>query len=190
MRMTRSKIRALAVVGMAGVVATLGTVAFQANAAETPVAPAAVGPGAQSVSIPRIPSAIKPPQGAKPIGAYVVANGTQTYTCTGGVYPAASTPEATLIGTGGRVHHFGGPSWQSERDGSLVTATKTAESPKSGTIAELLLTVNSTSGKGVLSNAAFISRLATSGGVAPAGACVDGTKTSVDYKAVYVFWSK
>ncbi|MFI5838897.1 DUF3455 domain-containing protein [Catenuloplanes sp. NPDC051500] len=190
MRMTRSKIRTLAVVGMAGVVATLGTVAFQANAAEVPVAPAAVGPGAQSVGIPRIPAAIKPPKGAKPIGAYVVTTGTQTYTCAGGVYPAASVPEATLIGTGGKVHHFKGPSWQSERDGSLVTATKTAESPKAGTIAELLLTVNSTSGTGVLSKAAYISRLATSGGVAPAEACTDGATKAVPYKAVYVFWSK
>jgi hypothetical protein len=188
---TRARVRALAVVGMAGVLATVGAVTFQASAAEVaaPEAPAAVGPGSRQVSIPGIPKAIKPPKGARPIGAYVVTSGTQTYKCTGGIFTGASTPEAQLVGTGGGIHHFGGPSWQSQRDGSLVTASKTAESPRAGTIAELLLTVESHTGTGILSKAAYISRLYTSGGVAPAGACTDGATKAVPYKAVYVFWS-
>ncbi|MFG1914942.1 DUF3455 domain-containing protein [Micromonospora sp. NPDC048898] len=98
-------------------------------------------------------------------------------------------PEAQLIGTGGRVHHFGGPSWQSERDGSLIKAKKTAESPRPGTIPELLLTVDTHSGTGILGNVAYISRLLTSGGVAPVGDCVDGATAAVPYGAVYVFWT-
>ncbi|BCJ50624.1 hypothetical protein Asp14428_20990 [Actinoplanes sp. NBRC 14428] len=187
---SRSRIRALAVVGMAGVVATIGAVTYQANAAEVSVAaPVASGADARQVGIPGIPSAIRPPKGSRPIGAYVVTKGTQTYKCTGGVFTGASTPEAALVGTGGKIHHFAGPSWQSERDGSLVTATKTAESPRKGTIAELLLTVNSHTGSGILSKAAYINRLYTSGGVAPAGSCTDGSTTAVPYGAVYVFWA-
>jgi hypothetical protein len=188
----RSRARALAVVGMAGVLAAIGTVTYQASAAEVaaPAAPAAFGPGSRQVAIPGIPAAIKPPKGARPLGAYLVTSGTQTYKCTGGIFTGASTPEAQLVGTGGRIHHFGGPSWQSERDGSLVTATKTAESPRTGTIPELLLTIDKHTGSGILSNAAYINRLFTSGGVAPAGACTDGDTKAVDYKSVYVFWSK
>ncbi|MFI9644058.1 DUF3455 domain-containing protein [Micromonospora sp. NPDC051925] len=185
---SRSRVRALAVVGMAGVVAALGAVTHQASAAEV-AAPAAVGPDARRVDIPRIAPAIKPPAGARPVGAYVVTRGTQTYTCAGGVFTGASVPEAQLIGTGGRVHHFKGPTWQSERDGSLVTAKKTAESARPGTIPELLLTVDTHSGTGILSNVSYISRLLTSGGAAPTGACTDGATKAVPYGAVYVFWA-
>ncbi|WP_127502677.1 DUF3455 domain-containing protein [Actinoplanes solisilvae] len=183
----RSRVHAAAGVGMAVVVTAVGAVTFNASAAEV-VAPAAVGPDARAVSIPGIPKDIRPPKGAKPIGAYVVTSGTQTYTCTGGVFTGASVPEAQLIGTGGRVHHFGGPSWQSTRDNSLVTAKKLAESPRTGTIPELLLEVVTSTGGGVLGRSTHISRLLTSGGTAPAGACVDGAKKAVNYGAVYVFW--
>ncbi|MFI6235168.1 DUF3455 domain-containing protein [Micromonospora sp. NPDC050784] len=183
-----SRARAVAVVGMAGVVAAIGAVTQHASAAEV-AAPTSVGADARRVDIPRIASSIKPPAGSRPVGAYVVARGTQTYTCAGGVFTGASVPEAQLVGTGGRVHHFKGPSWQSERDGSLITAKKTAESPRAGTIPELLLTVDTHTGTGILGDVAYISRLLTSGGVAPAGACTDGATAAVPYGAVYVFWA-
>lgn len=202
---SRSRVRALSAVGMAAVAATIGTVTFNASAAEVaapatraaavPAAPAPVGPDARAVSIPLIPDAIKPPAGARPIGAYLVTSGSQNYTCvvaagaTSGGYTGASTPEAQLLGTGGKIHHFGGPSWQSERDGSLVTATKVAASPRTGTIPELLLQVASHSGNGIMTKADYISRLFTSGGVAPAGTCAAGAVTKVSYRAVYVFWT-
>ncbi|MFG1649330.1 DUF3455 domain-containing protein [Micromonospora sp. NPDC049275] len=184
---SRSRVRALAVIGMAGVLAAIGPVTRQASAAE--VAEGATMSANARVDIPRIASSIKPPAGSRPVGAYVVTRGTQTYTCAGGVFTGASVPEAQLIGTGGRVHHFKGPSWQSERDGSLITAKKTAESPRSGTIPELLLTVDTHAGSGILGNVAYVSRLLTSGGIAPAGACVDGATTAVPYGALYVFWA-
>jgi hypothetical protein len=178
---TRSRVRAAAAVGMAGVVVTVGAVTLQASAAEvaTPKVDA----------LPSIPVAIQPPAGSTPIGAYRVVTGTQTYTCTGGVFTGASVPEAQLYGSGGRLHHFAGPSWQSERDGSLVTAAKVAESPREGTIPELLLQVKTSTGTGVLSEATYISRLLTSGGLAPARACTDGEKAAVPYGAVYLFWT-
>ena len=191
----RSRVRALAAVGMAAIVGGIGAVTFDASAAETSfTAPAPVGADARAVSIPGIADAIKPPKGSRPIGAYLVTNGTQNYTCvvpagtTTGGYTAGSTPEAQLVGTGGRIHHFGGPSWQSLRDKSLVTATKTAAVDKAGTIPELLLTINSHTGNGILSKADLISRLHTSGGVAPTGSCTAGQVVKVKYGAVYVFW--
>jgi Protein of unknown function (DUF3455) len=175
---------------MVAVAAAVGTVTYQASAAEV-AAPAAVGADARAVSIPTINSKIKPPAGSKPIGAYVVAAGTQNYTCaTTGTYPTTSTPEAQLIGTGGRIHHFAGPSWQSLRDNSLVTAAKVdgAQVDRAGTIPELLLKVATHSGSGIMTKADYINRLFTSGGAAPAGSCTSGQVAKVPYSAIYVFW--
>ena len=176
----RTRVRALAVTGMAAVTVAVGAVTYQASAAETS---SSASPDVRAVAVPIIPDVIQPPKGSRLIGAYLVESGTQTYTCG----TPGSTPEAQLIGTGGRIHHFAGPSWQSERDGSLVTATKIAESARAGTIPELLLKVNSHSGHGILDKADYINRLLTSGGTAPAD-CPAGTTISVPYKAVYVFW--
>ncbi|GAA2707603.1 hypothetical protein GCM10010429_19860 [Micromonospora olivasterospora] len=194
----RSRIRALAVVGMAAVTGAVGGVTHAASAAKVapPAAPATAGSGAHASSFLSIPDVIKPPAGSQPIGAYLVVSGTQTYTCvvpegaTAGAYTDASVPEALLFGTGGIVHHFAGPSWQSTHDGSLVTATKIASSNRSGTIPELLLKVTTRSGTGVLSEADYINRLMTSGGVAPTGPCTasETAEVQVPYSATYVFW--
>jgi uncharacterized protein DUF3455 len=185
---TRFRRRALAATGMAAVVAAIGAVSYQASAAE--VAAPARASDTRAVDIPLIPVAIQPPAGSRPLGAYLVQTGTQNYTCGATGAYGASIPEAQLIGTGGRIHHFGGPSWQSERDGSLVTAIKSADAPsaQAGAIAQLLLKVNSHTGHGIMDRADFINRLLTSGGLAPAGACTPGATASVPYRAVYVFW--
>jgi hypothetical protein len=185
----RSLVRTAAVVGMAAVIAAVGAVSYQASAAE--IAAPAVVRGGQPVSIPSvIPGAIKPPAGSKPIGAYVVRTGTQNYTCNdAGTGYGTSTPEAELIGTGGRIHHFGGPSWQSERDGSLVTAIKVKDySPLTSAIPELLLKVATHTGSGILTGADYINRLHTSGGLVPTGTCLAKSTVAVPYKAIYVFW--
>lgn len=177
----RTRIRALTLAAAATVVAGLTAVTYQASAAELTGGPRP----RPSASV----SPIDPPAGLRRIGDFRVVKGTQTYTCTGGVFTGGSVPEAQLAGARGLIHHFKGPSWQSERDGSLVTATKTAENPRTGTIPELLLTVNSHTGTGILSKANYINRLLTSGGTAPTGACTDGTTKAVPYGAVYVFWA-
>jgi hypothetical protein len=190
---SRSRVRALAVVGMAAVTATIGAVTYNASAAEVAApaaAPAAFGPGSRPVSLPLVPDAIKPPAGSKPIGAYIVTSGVQKYTCLNGVVPAASNPEAELAGTGGKIHHFGGPTgpnWQSERDSSLVVGAKDKALDNPGSIPQLLLHVVTHSGAGVLAKADFINRLYTSGGVAPSS-CTGTETIAVPYKAVYVFW--
>ena len=185
---SRSHVRLHAATGVAAVVASVGAVTLPAQAAD------AAGPGPRAVAIPGLADAIKPPAGSRPIGAYVVVAGTQNYTCvvaagaTTGAYTGAAVPEAQLVGTGGRLHHFAGPSWQSERDGSLVTATKVAASARTDAIPELLLKVLTHTGKGVLDRADYINRLHTSGGVAPTSSCTTGETVRVPYKAVYVFW--
>jgi Protein of unknown function (DUF3455) len=182
----KTRVRALAVIGMAAVTVAVGTVTYQASAAET-AAPAASD--ARAVAVPLIPDAIKPPPGSRPIGAYVVVTGTQTYTCGANrAWGTSSTPEAELIGTGGRIHHFKGPSWQSRRDGSLVTASRVNGVDRAGTIQELLLKVETHQGSGILDKADYINRLLTSGGVAPAGPCEPNATVAVPYKAIYVFW--
>lgn len=183
---TRSRISAVAVAAALGA-ATIATPALAGVHNDGPA-------GARPVAVPLIPKDIRPPAGSKLVGAYIVTSGTQTYTCvvpagaTTGAFTGSSTPEAQLIGTGGRIHHFGGPSWQSLRDGSLVTASRVASSTVDGAIPELLLKVETHSGKGVLSRADLINRLRTSGGVAPAGSCAAGEKASVPYGSIYVFW--
>lgn len=182
---TRSHPRAVTLAAAATVVVAVGAVTFQASAAELG------GPRPRPSATPSA-SPIDPPAGSRKIGEFRVVTGTQTYTCTGGVFTGASVPEAKLAGPAGRIHHFKGPSWQYERDGSLVTAAKVAEVARTGTIPELLLEVNSHSGpaNGKLAGATHIQRLATSGGVAPTRACTDGTTTAVRYGALYVFWGK
>jgi hypothetical protein len=182
MSSSRTRLRAATVAAAVTVVAAVSAVTYNASAAEVAGRPRPQ-PSASA-------SPIDPPAGLRRIGSFRVVKGTQTYTCTGGVFPAASVPEAMLAGPGGAIHHFKGPSWQSVRDGSLVTATKKAELPRPGTIAELLLEVSSHSGasNGLLAKATHIQRLNTTGGVAPAGACTDGTTKAVRYGALYVFW--
>ncbi len=162
---------------MAVATVSFAAVTYQASAAETPQGPPAGGGAA----------GIEAPAGLRSVGSFDVSTGTQTYTCAGGVFAGASVPEAQLVGEGGSIHHFKGPSWQSDSDGSLITAAKVGESPVAGAIPELLLKVNSSTGDGLLSEVTHIQRLRTSGGVAPARACTDGETTAVPYGATYVF---
>jgi hypothetical protein len=200
----RTRIRAITTVGAAGVVVALGSVTYNASAAETSSSAAArpAAAGVQNVRPPAeslIPANIRPPAGSKLVGAEIVVSGTQTYTCkvtapaTEGTYVGtSSTPEAKLAGTLGFVHHFAGPTWQAQppvdNSSSKITAGRVDGVDKPGTIPWLLLKVNSSSGTGALAKTQYIQRLATSGGAAPTDACTDGQKVSVPYGAIYVFW--
>ncbi|GAA3958681.1 DUF3455 domain-containing protein [Actinoplanes auranticolor] len=165
----RSLKRKFAVAAAAVVAVGVSAVTYQASAAEAP--------------------SLQPPAGLKIIGQFVVGTGTQTYTCTGGKFAGSSVPEATLFdGANRKIHHFGGPTWQSESDGSLITAGPVANSPVPGAIPELLLEVKTRSGQGFLTTVTHIQRMNTFGGVAPATPCTDGQKTSVPYNANYILW--
>ena len=185
----RTRLRVVSIAGAAAVVAALGAVTFNASAAENSEASVSAAAGAEFTRG-GIPAAVRPPAGSRFVGYAKVTTGTQTYTCTGGVFTGASVPEANLSGSVGRIHHYKGPTWEQTRDGSIITAAKIGESAVPGAIPQLLLEVNGHSGRtGVLTKVNYIQRLSTTGGTAPAGACTDGQTKAVKYGATYVFWA-
>ena len=135
----------------------------------------------------QVPEAIKVPAGNKKI-AVMPARGVQTYQCTAGAWVFLQ-PDAILRYQGRpEVLHSKGPVWTSVRDGSSVTAAAQANSPVPNAIPQLLLRATANRGPGLFAGVTFIQRLNTTGGVAPAGACTDGTTASVPYTADYTFW--
>ncbi|MFI5911126.1 DUF3455 domain-containing protein [Dactylosporangium sp. NPDC051541] len=149
----------------------------------------------------RLPAGAPTPGAGFRIGAaYRVVTGTQTYACTAnadgtGTWATKSTPEAHLQRYGRpatTIHHYAGPRWESDTDHSIVLGAVDQTVPKTGTIAWLLLHVaaHENTKPGELDRVSFISRVNTTGGVGPTGACSPTTDTpvSVTYGADYVFW--
>lgn len=132
---------------------------------------------------------VQVPSGHK-IVAKLYAKGVQTYTCTTGAWKGLE-PAATLADRLGRAVglHSRGPIWVSTTDGSAVEAAPVdgARNEVSGAVPELLLKAKSTRGTGVFAGVTYVQRLATKGGLAPAGGCTEGAQTSVRYEALYTF---
>jgi hypothetical protein len=177
---------------IAGVV---GAAAFVAAGIAVAAAPAGAAPvratltGDQAAVQTQVPDTIQPPVGNKRI-AEMDARGVQTYKCTNGVF-TFQQPDAILTSNGkAQVLHTNGPIWTSVVDGSTVGGTTVGTAPSPNAIAQLLLAGNKVRGPGVLADVTFIQRLDTIGGLAPTGACVDGTTASVPYTATYTFWVK
>ncbi len=124
------------------------------------------------------------------LAVQALGSGVQIYTCTAGAW-VLKAPEANLLDPHGRFlgNHFLGPSWQ-WRDGSKIKGTKVAgvPAPAATDVPWLLLSVNSPEGEGKLADITHIQRLHTAGGVAPAGACTEGTESRVPYTADYLFY--
>jgi hypothetical protein len=145
----------------------------------------------------KIPSQLKPPDGAKLI-LHARAKGDQIYVCKqdGATYSwTLKAPEAQLLDESGQVigHHFAGPSWQST-DESKVTGkvAARADSPDPESIPWLFLTAADHSGNGLMSQVTHIQRLNTKGGKAPAAGCDAshlGAETRVPYTADYFFYA-
>src|SRR5258707_504808 len=70
-----------------------------------------------------------------------------------------------------------------------VGAVPVATVNRNGAIPELLTKANQNQGQGMFSKVTYIQRLRTTGGVAPAGSCTDGSQQATRYSAVYRFWS-
>jgi hypothetical protein len=150
----------------------------------------------------RLPAdAPRPAAGFKILSAYRVAIGYQVYSCvtaadgTSAWSTPTSTPEAFLrrYRGAGVIHHHAGPRWTSTRDGSTIVGVVDVRLGRDGTIPWLLLHVSAheTSSPGKeLDAVTHISRVNTTGGVGPTGACDPVTQpaTWVPYGADYVFW--
>ncbi|MDX8029813.1 DUF3455 domain-containing protein [Lentzea sp. BCCO 10_0856] len=150
---------------------------------------AAPTPEAMSGSDARVAPAVQVPPGNKVVAKFY-AKGVQTYTCTTGAWKGLE-PAATLADRLGRAVglHSRGPIWVSTLDGSAVEAAPVdgARNEVPGAVPELLLKAKSTRGAGVFAGVSYVQRLATKGGVAPAGGCQEGAQTSVRYEALYTF---
>jgi len=140
--------------------------------------------------------AAAPPKGAVVLFEFA-ADGVQTYACEAkdqGYAWAFHGPEAALFDAQGRQigTHAAGPTWKLA-DGSSVVGEKIAEAaaPEPHAVPWLLLRVKSHDGAGQLANAAWIRRMNTHGGPAPAGGCDAahlGETARMRYSATYQFF--
>jgi hypothetical protein len=123
----------------------------------------------------------------------IAAKGVQIYECREGRWLFVA-PEADLFDQQGNLigKHYAGPHWESTGDGSKVVGklTSRADAPVAGAIPWLLLSTKSVGGQGYFSDVSSIQRVATHGGVAPAGDCAKtGAQARVEYTADYYFYS-
>ena len=156
---------------------------------------------ARSLDTPSVDPSLAAPAGY-PLIHKMAAKGQQIYVCkdngAGTFVWTFSAPSALLFDphVPGDVlgWHFAGPVWKSSDDNSTVKATKIAEiaSPNPGSIPWLKLQATERTGTGIFANVAFIQRINTFGGAAPATTC-DITHRNevawVDYSADYYFYA-
>jgi hypothetical protein len=163
---------------------------------------ACASPGAKTIKPfdqSALPAAVQVPAGHA-LAMETVGVGNITYECklkanTTDQYEwVFAGPDAQLVDRSGKVigKYFGPPAtWQSN-DGSKVTGTQLAVSPaQPGAIPLQLVKANPAVGDGTMKSTAYIQRVATKGGVAPAKPCnaaLTGSKEVVPYQADYIFW--
>ena len=138
-----------------------------------------------------VPDNLKP--GANESLALIVpAKGVQIYECRDGKWVFVA-PDAELFDRAGKRigSHYAGPHWESSDGSKIVGAVKQrAKAPGVGDIPWLLLGAKSVGSEGAFSKVTSIQRVATVGGVAPAGACLQpGTQARIAYTADYYFFS-
>ena len=120
------------------------------------------------------------------------ASGVQIYRWTGVTWSFVA-PSATLFadagGNGAVGIHYAGPTWESVSGSTVVGAVSKRCTPDANAIPWLLLRAVANDGPGVFDHVAFIQRLNTTGGIAPAQAgSVVGELASVPYTAEYYFY--
>lgn len=142
---------------------------------------------------------VSAPTGANRI-AVLHADGVQIYACEAreGAGPvwAFKAPEAWLFDGSGRQvgTHGAGPVWRLAADNSAVlgAVAANAPAPQAGAIPWLLLRARAHEGEGAMRPVAFIRRIDTVGGIAPATGCDAtsvGTQARMRYSAVYEFFT-
>ena len=156
-----------------------------ATAAPAPSAPAA--PAAPSLDVPA----------GNALLARLHAKGVQIYTCGPGKDGALAwtfkAPQADLADDAGAPagKHFAGPTWEWANGSSVVGEVLQKAPPAGANIPWLLLKVKSAKAVSPYGSIAFIQRLDTVGGVAPAAGCDQahaGAEAQVPYTADYAYW--
>ena len=139
----------------------------------------------------QVPASLKPTANES-LALVVPAKGVQIYECRDSKW-AFVAPDADLFDTAGKKigRHYAGPHWESADGSKIAGAVKArADAPAAGAIPWLLLGTKSVAGEGAFSKVTSIQRVATVGGVAPAGACSQpGERASVRYSADYYFFT-
>ena len=158
----------------------------------------AAGCAATPKSTVQVPDALRPGAGEKLVQV-VPAKGDQIYECRekkdqAGAYDwAFVAPQAALFDGSGKPigKHYAGPSWEAADGSKIVGKVKQlSASPAARAIPWLLLETKSAGAEGAFSRVTSIQRVATVGGVAPAGGCPQaGTQIRVPYTADYYFFS-
>ena len=103
-------------------------------------------------------------------------------------------PKAALLDRAGKTvgRYCGPPATWEHGDGSKLTGTQVAVAPATpGSIPRQRVKANPAMGAGAMAGVAYIQRVATQGGVAPATACDaagKGRSETVKYQADYIFW--
>jgi hypothetical protein len=135
-----------------------------------------------------LPPALVVPAGNR-LTSSLDGSGVQVYQCVKATWTLLQ-PAAILTAEGKPVGlHFTGPVWVSTVDGSEVGAAPVATVNRDGAIPQLLLKANQNHGQGMFSKVTYVQRLRTTGGVAPAGSCTEGSQQAIRYSALYRFWS-
>ncbi|MBW8728379.1 MAG: DUF3455 domain-containing protein [Inquilinus limosus] len=104
-------------------------------------------------------------------------------------------PLARLTGPDLTIYHYAGPSWEAA-DGSKVArdpAVPVVSAPPAdpADVPALLIAVTADPAAGILDHVAYVERLATHGGAAPAAPPIRaGTRIGVPYTATYAFFAK
>jgi Protein of unknown function (DUF3455) len=166
---------------------------------------------AQSTSnaLPQAPESLKVPSN-QDLFMKTAAKGLQIYTCKAKAEPSTGystayekpayewtlkAPSAELFDDQGQLvgKHYAGPTWEMQKDHSLVVGAVSAKanSPQAGAIPWLLLKAKSHQGEGLLSSVSWVQRLDTVGGKAPATGCDQArqdAEVQVPYTASYYFY--
>jgi hypothetical protein len=152
-----------------------------------------------------VPASVRVPAGSRLL-LHLYAQGVQVYSCSpvdkdssryawALVEAKATLYTAANYGQQAGKHYFDAahhPVWEAA-DGSIVEGAKLqqADAPDQGGVPWLLLKASSHSGNGPLASTAFIQRVNTKGGKAPAGGADGahkGQTIEVDYTAEYLFY--
>ena len=145
---------------------------------------------------PDVPPALQAPAGTT-MYLETLASGVQIYECArkadSSYEWAFKSPEAVLTDRSGRVlgKHYAGPTWEAPDGSAAVGAVRARDPGPSPTAIPWLLLAAKSSGSGLFADAKFVQRVATVGGVAPAGGCAESTiktQARVPYSATYIFY--